>query len=364
MKEKKLVYIFLIIAISFTLFLPVLNIYFASKNSKINSHHFTKNRLFSTDNLESVINYFIYKTFNFSLNEHQVIAGKDNYFFLGNGFARIIDKMEGTFPYGDRDIEVWSEKLQKLQEWYEKQGIEFIIVIAPNKHTIYNDKLPESIVYKEGATTTDNIVKASLEKDIHILNLKKVLREQKDKQLYFHTDTHWNSYGASIGYNHAMQFLNRTYGKKYNIPKYTLKEKKSAGGGDLTNFLKINHFLTNSYEKNYDFIFNNKSKMCYGEITKDNKLKKCTHGNKNKFNQYSINGNAQNKENLLYLCDSFGTGNSKLYEETFNTIWRFHISYSHGSFLADFIKEHKPDVVIYQVVERDLGNNTVIDDIP
>jgi len=364
MKQKKQVYIFLMIAISFTLFLPVLNIYMASKNTKTKLMHFTQRQLFSTDNLESIINYSVYKTFNFSLNEHQVIAGEDGFFFLGNRFGSILDKMEGTFSYEDKDIEAWSEKLKKLQGWYEKQGIKFIIAIAPNKHTIYNDKLPKGMVYKEGATATDTIVKASLEKGIHILNLKKALREKKAKQLYFYTDTHWNSYGASIGYRDTIQFLNSTYGKRYDIPQYTMKEKKSAGGGDLTNLLKINQFLTDSYEKNYDFILKKKSKLCYGEITKANKLKKCTPGDKNKFNQYSINEDAPNKEKLLYLCDSFGTGNSKLYEETFHTVWRFHISYTKGRFLVDFIQKHKPDIVIYQVVERDLGNNTVIDDLP
>jgi len=352
---------FLVIVILMTLFLPVLNIYFTSRNMKTN---LTQQQLFSTDNLESIINYCVYKTFNFSMNRDQVIAGKDDFFFLGNGFAGIIDKTEGTFLYRDKDIEVWGKKLKKLQDWYEKQGIKFILAIASNKHTVYNDKLPEHIVYKEGATITDAMVKYSLKKMINILNLKNALRGEKDKQLYFYADTHWNNYGASIGYRHTMEFLNSTYGEKYDIPKYAMIEKALAKKGDLINLLKINYFLRDSYEKNYDFVFNNKSKVCYGEITNSNKLNKCSIGDKNKFNQYSINKDAPNKEKLLYVCDSFGVANSKLYEETFNTVWRLHISYSNGSFLADFIKENKPDIVIYQVVERDLGNNTIIDDIP
>jgi hypothetical protein len=32
--------------------------------------------------------------------------------------------------------------------------------------------------------------------------------------------------------------------------------------------------------------------------------------------------------------------------------------------LTEFIKKNKPDIVIYQVVERDLGNNTILDDLP
>lgn len=364
MKEKKLVSLFLLLAISLTLFLPVLNLSFASKNTKMNLQSFSKQQFFSTDNLQSIINYSAYKVFNFSLNEPQVIVGKDDFFFLGNSFGGVIDKTKGISSYGDKDIDSWTNKLKKLQGWYEKQGIEFIVVIASNKHTIYTDKLPDRIVYNERGTITDNIVKVSLKKDIHILNLKEVLREKKqERQLYFKSDTHWNNYGALIGYVDTIKYLNTTYSKNYTMPKYDMKERASSGGGDLTNLLRINHFLSDNYEKDYRFTFEHENKACYGIITKKNTLGKCTSTIKNGFNQYIINKNARNKEKLLYLCDSFGLENSQFYEKTFSSIWRFHLTYANGSFLANFIQKHKPDVVIYQVVERDLGNNSIVDDI-
>jgi hypothetical protein len=365
MKQKKLVYYFLILSISLTLFLPVLNLSFSYKNKKLNLQSFTKQQLFSTNNFESIKNYIVYKTFNISLNESQVIAGKDNLFFLSDMYASVISKTKGTFQYTNKDIDTWTSKLKNLQNWYEKQGIQFIVVVASNKHTVYSNKLPNDILYKEGKTITDDIVKSSLNKNIHILNLKKVLLEKKqDRQLYFKTDTHWNSYGALIGYVHTMKYLNTSYNENYKIPKYTIKKIISNGGGDLTNLLRINQFLSNNHEEDYSFTFKQKNKVCYGEITKKNILNKCTPVVKKSFNQYIVNKNALNKEKLLYLCDSFGLVNSQLYEKTFNTVLRFHLTYANAGMLADFIKEHKPDIVIYQIVERDLGNHSIIDDIP
>ena len=358
MKQKKLVYYFLILSISLTLLLPVLNLSFAYKYKKINLQSFSKQQLFSTDNFESIRNYLVYKIFNFSLNESQVIVGKDDFFFLGNGFGGIIDKSKGTFSYTNKEIDIWTSKLKKLQDWYENQGIQFIVVVASNKHTVYSDKLPDGILYKEGETITDDMVNYLLRKDIHVLNLKKALREKKqEKQLFFRTDTHWNNYGAHIGYINTLEYLNATYGENYRVAEYNMTETTKSGGGDLTNFLKINHLLSNNYEKNYSLIFKNKSQLCYGIITKTNKLKKCSPGIKNKFNQYSINKSAPNKEKLLYFCDSFGLANSQLYQETFNTVWRFHLAYKSEVGLAGFIQENKPDIVIYQVVERELSNN-------
>jgi len=366
MKQKQLVTIFLIITISFVLFLPILNLSFAYKDQKINVKYFSKKQLFSTDNLESILNYFAYKIFHFSLDKPQVIVGKDKFLFLGNGYVSIIDKTTGDFFYTSEQIDSWTTKLKQLQEWYEKGGIEFIFIVAPNKHTIYNDKLPDSVVYKEGKTITDDIVKSALDKNIHILNLKKILRTKKEeRQLYFNTDTHWNHYGALIGYETTMQYLNTIYNKQYKTPKYNIREIKSSGGGDLTRFFKINHFLSDSYEDDYNIMFKQKNEMCYGKIdNKTYKLGKCTPKTKNTFNQYIINKNAVNKEKLLYLCDSFGMKNTDLYYATFSTVWREHLGYINGVNLANFIKEQKPDVVIYQIVERNLGSNFTVADMP
>ena len=374
MKQKKLVYYFLILAISLSLSLPLLNLFFTYKNAKINLESFSKEQLFSTDYLESIENYLVYKIFNISLNEGQVIAGKDNFLFLGNSFGGILDKTQGTFSYSNKGIDVWTSKLKKLQSWYESQGIEFVIVIASNKHTIYSNKLPDKIVYKEDRTITDDIVRYSLNKGIHILNLKKVLREKakdNNNELFFHTDTHWNNYGAYIGYINTIKYLNNTYKKSYRIGESTMQKTTSHYVGDLSNFLKINHLLSKNYETNYSFTFKNKSQICDGKITTtiDNKLQKCSTTKKNTFNNYTINEAAPNKEKLLYICDSFGVANLPFYQEMFNTVWRFHVGYTLGAIggiglLSNFIQKYKPDIVIYQIVERDLGNNSIIRNMP
>ena len=365
MKQKKLVHYFLILSISLTLFLPVINLFFTYKYNHIKWQHFSKEHLFSTDNFESIINYIVYKAFDFSLNEPNVIVGKDNFFFLGNIHSRVIDKTRGTFPYTQKDIFNWASKIKTLQNWYEEQGIKFLIVIASNKHTIYHDKLPKHITYSKTGTLTDDIVQYARSQGVHILNLKEILREKKDDaQLYFYTDTHWTNYGALLGYISTMKYLNNIYTQNYEQPQYTITLGHTSGNGDLTKFLRINRYMGDTYETEYMLNFKSNPQLCYGIIDTKNTLQRCTSGNKNKFNQYTINTHAPNKKKLLYLCDSFGLANSQLYSQTFHTVWRLHISYTKGSMLAKFIQKNKPDIVIYQVVERDFGNNTILDDMP
>ena len=80
--------------------------------------------------------------------------------------------------------------------------------------------------------------------------------------------------------------------------------------------------------------------------------------------QYIINKNIKDNKKLLLLCDSFGTATSELYNLTFNTIWKWHYGQINGEKLSNFVEENKPDLVIYQIVERALYNDSIVTSIP
>ena len=368
MTQKKLVKLNLILIILLLLPLPLLNtILILSDNNKINFKKFNKKFLYSTDNLEGTLNYYLYEAMQRSFNEGQAVIGKDGFLFLGNDYARVLDKVQDKFPYSKSDIDTWTDKLRAVQSWYEDRDIKFIIVIAPNKHTVYNDKLPNWINASDN-TITDDIVNLAKNKNINILDLRATLIKQNSPQLYFSTDTHWNNKGASIGYQETIQYINKTYQINYKTPKYSLSIT-TRGGGDLAGFLKIGSLLSRNYETNYKFNLVNESDVCHGTINKEHNLLKCNIKKNpvmgiNGTDQYMINNKAVNKGKLLLLCDSFGSATSKPYNETFNTIWKFHYGHINGQELVSFVQENKPDIVIYQVVERDLYNQGIVKKLP
>lgn len=366
MKQKTLVISFITMVILLFTPLPLLNTFILLIDDKVKLQSFNKKNLFSTDNIESSINYFCYKILKISLKKEEVIVGKDNFLFLGNFYHNIIDKMQGEYPYTFDEINTWTNKLKNIQTWYEDRGVKFVIVIAPSKHTIYNEKLPEWLNLNN-KTITDDITNLSLKKGIKILDLRNILKEQKATQLYFTTDTHWNHKGASIAYREMIKYVNNTYSLNYKTPKYTLSNTRT-GSGDLANLLKIQPFFSKDYEKNYTYKFEHNIKVCHGKIDKEHNLEQCI----NKYNpiigintqdQYMINEHSLNKDSLLLVCDSFATANSKLYNATFGTIWKFRHNRINGKNLAKFVDTHKPDIVIYQVIERELYNKDIVTEL-
>ena len=354
--QKRLIKYFIIISILIIGTLPMINLsqYTLKDDFK---------KLFNTDKIEKYVNYTFYKMFNKSLEQDSVIIGKDGFLFLGNKYGEILHIAQGIYPYNKKDIDNWTNQLKNVQNWYKKRGIKFVVVIAPNKHSIYKDKLPNWVDVSK-LTMTDDIFNYSRNKNINILDIRDTIIKQKVPQLYFSTDTHWNNKGASIAYTETIKYTNKIYDTNYKIPNYSLSISKRAGG-DLAGFLKINSLLPDNYETDYPFVFQAESNVCHGIINKEHKLEKCINKRNlymgiNEKDQYMTNSSSMNSDKLLLLCDSFGTANSKLYNETFKTIWKFHYSHISGNELSDFVLKNKPDIVIYQVIERDLYNSSIV----
>jgi len=363
LSQKKLVKYFIFISIVIIVILPLVNMSMLYKNGLLNENSFRKEKLFNTDNVEGIRNYFCSEICKFSFNTKNVIIGKNDYLFLGNNYARVIDKCRGTFFYQMDEINTWTEKLKKIQQWYERKGIKFVIVIAPNKHTVYKEYLPEWI-NTDVKTITDDIVMDAASKKINLLDLRPILKEKSDQILYMKSDTHWNHLGASIGYIETFQFIDQLYHTNYALPVFELKYR-ARKSGDLAKFLKIRELLPVDYEIGYEYVFEKPSYVCHGNISRFNWILDICKVKENLVlgsnPQYIINKDPLNKDNLLFLADSFSVANSKLYNKTFNTIWKAHYQNLHGHELREFVLKHKPDIVIYQVVERKLYCSQIVD---
>ena len=356
MKYKSYIKYFLIFSIILISLLPTYNFYQYAKK-----YDFKKS--FNLDYVEKYVNYTIYKLFNRSMVQNKVISGKDDFLFLGNDYANVLHKTNGTYPISEEIISHWSNNLKELQEFYESQGIKFLFVIAPNKHTVYREKLPDWMYYNNEENLTDIMIKSAQSNGVKILYLKDILLKNKDEinTLYYKWDTHWNEYGASFGYQAIVDKLNNLYNLNIKKEEFNIN-KTMRNGGDLANFLKIGDLL-NKNDNEYILHLKNNQEICHGNINiESGLLENCQI--KNNFNfqintqpQYTIVKNK--KEKVLFMCDSFGTGHTKLFNLTFNEVYKWHYKHLVGNKLNDFIDKNKPDIVIYQLIERGLFDEQI-----
>lgn len=365
MEYKKIVKYWFFVMICFMLILPMINILNYRNIKSIEN-------LYNLDRIESFFNYVAIKLFEISLPMEKTILGKDGFLFTGNRYENNILKQQNLYFVKEEEIQNYISSFKKLQEFYESKGIKFLIIVAPAKSSIYPERLPSWIIQPK-KTFNDILINKMKENGIKIFSLKQYLLESKLKYkndlFYFRADDHWNRLGALLAYYKSIDILNSIYNQNYKKVYTDFKKIDNLKRRGSFKLLKIEGMFPLSYDHDYEYTFN-KNNVKIGKInsntknlSKSYKVQKNPRLFTNSSYKYMINENALNSQKLLYLCDSYSEAGSQLYNETFNTIFKLHYKYLYGQQLQEFVNKNKPDIVIYQIVERNLFLFNMIKDI-
>jgi len=234
------------------------------------------------------------------------------------------------------------KELVALNEFLNSQGITLLIVVAPNKATIYPDKLSGQIKSLPAESVLDKLIAFSKENNLPaILDLRPALRNARhDQDVYYKTNTHWNGYGAFVAYTTIINALGNSHSE--------IKPYKSAdmnlvttvpGVQDIPGLMHAS-FITEPYiylEPKTPFIQTLHPGDSYG------------------YNRYSWIPNS-NLPTLLMFHDSFGLTYLNGYLSMNFRESHFIHNYSYSVYLTrESIRQFKPDVIIIEIVERNLG---------
>ncbi|HRQ23279.1 MAG TPA: hypothetical protein PLF42_07610, partial [Anaerolineales bacterium] len=141
----------------------------------------------------------------------RVLAGDDGWLvFIGEGDLDDYQKVE---LFTQSELESFQASLDALADDYAKRGITLIVIVPPNKNTIYPERVPQEIPVIGKRSKFDQLT-AHLKKNGNqqIIDLRPALRKAKaERQIYYATDTHWNDYGAYIAYSAILKELNKSH---------------------------------------------------------------------------------------------------------------------------------------------------------
>lgn len=180
--------------------------------------------------------YYTQFIINKNLRTNKVIKGKDNWLFHGVPSALNMYKKENLFS--QENIELVAKTLQQYDNYCRKNNKKFYFYIAPSKSMVYSEFYSELIKQnKESKSLAEQLVEyLNKNTSVKVIYPKKALIENKDKSLlYWKTDTHWNEYGAYIGYQELMDKINKEDNlKELKINKFVETIEKQ---GDLDKHL-------------------------------------------------------------------------------------------------------------------------------
>lgn len=147
----------------------------------------------------SVRNFIDYTLLQSSGNS-SVAIGRDGFRFYAVNKLPIAQQNENA--YEPPELEDAIKAFWARQDFFARHGIKYLVLIAPEKGTIYPELLPRGWKRQSTPGRLEQLQTAFLKEQIECVDARQILLRAKNmrpcRQLYFSNDSHWNSYGAYL----------------------------------------------------------------------------------------------------------------------------------------------------------------------
>ncbi|WP_312978371.1 alginate O-acetyltransferase AlgX-related protein [Atlantibacter sp.] len=348
---KKKLFRFIAIILILLAVLPIVNIITMVQEKSLS---LKKERLFNVDSVLTLIGFAGYRL-GLSTDPGEVMVGRNGWLFMGNNFSRSLQyKIEGIKESDMPVVEAIDKTIVAWDSWFKDNGVQnFKIMISPDKDSIYSEELPS---WDKHYNVQFRDVIQQKQPDIYVDIYGSLLQKKSDQHLlYYKTDTHWNSYGAWVGFTTLMASL-----KNPQINAVVSRIDASSFsfnpsiGGDLARFLRIGSYNTDirsdinniNITNNYTFVLDEKSgaiKMLGNYLQVPSPSSPVWVSAVNHY---------QNSK-VLWLRDSFGSAMSPYMMRMFKDVIMVHYNEVTPEQVKSLVKKYNVDYVFVTVVERD-----------
>ncbi|MBI5604522.1 MAG: hypothetical protein HY879_14340 [Deltaproteobacteria bacterium] len=251
-----------------------------------------------------------------------VLIGKEGWLFYTQD--KSIADYRGSVPFWPIHLEKIKQNISRQRVWLRDRGILYVILIGPNKSTIYPEYMPDNINRISLKTRLDQVLEfLSADEKAVMVDVRKALRTAKKEQwVYGKTDTHWNSYGAFIAYREGIKSLPENFlpVKPLSFSDFTVSVRPNKGTGDLAGMLSLAGLLE---DREVHLELKGEPSCRPGKISK-----------------------------AVLFHDSFAEALLPFLEHHFEQIVRQHWGKKGFDYLL--IEREKPQVVLYEIAERHL----------
>jgi len=299
----------------------------------------------------------------FVLNESPssaVVKGRDGWLYFRGpevpARSQPLDDYRRSKPLTRREVTVWVHVKEQRRDWLAARGIRHLLVMIPNKSTIYPDYMPRHIPRLEGQTPFDQITEhLQRHSDLEYLDVRPVFQANRDRQrLYLKTDTHWNYLGSFLCYQAIAQALTQWYPmiRPLQESDFTFHVVTNVAG-DLSRNMGLQKVLRDEYflfQPHFAPLSTNLNQVSFERIREEA--------------EYTETGDPSLPAAVV-LGDSYIHGFMPFLAEHLRR-GAFFLSYDR--FPVGLIEQEKPDFVIEEVIERfmrrrDLNPSAVEQDV-
>jgi alginate O-acetyltransferase complex protein AlgJ len=127
-----------------------------------------------------------------------VIKGEHGWFFYGDDSA--VEDYANVAPLTDAALANWRSAVLRARDWLSARHVAYVFTIAPDKHVIYPEEMPATIVRAGELSRADQVFTAIQDTGIAVDVRGAEFDARSRQRTYQQTDTHWNDHGALAAY--------------------------------------------------------------------------------------------------------------------------------------------------------------------
>lgn len=276
------------------------------------------------------------------LENNNIVYGSDGYMF---------DKVQSI---DKNQLEKNITSLNKFCNRYKDLNI--TVGLIPNSYEVLKDKLPWGLELYNQTDLIDKVYRDVLDNRAKTLDILNIMKQNKDKYIYYKTDHHWTTLGAYYAYDEYIKSMNeypvdidklKKQEVNYFIGTYFSKSKKYNTNFDVINYYDIDidgvYINDKKYKSMYD-LDKFKQRDKYGAFIRGNNDLTVI---KNKTNS---NVNKTNSKRILLIKDSFGNSFAPFLTFNYDEVYIVDLRYNTER-LSSIIKDTSFDniLILYSV---------------
>lgn len=265
------------------------------------------------------------------------------YYFVRQ--AGMMEDFQGRSRHSQVALENWRTRLEAVRDRLAEQGIRYVLVIAPEKQSVYPEFVPPAyeVVGETSPRQLVNYLRAN--SDLEVIDLQEVLLQRRavDEQvLYYGYDTHWNPYGAYYSYQAILNHLQPDVAPPMSLDRLVAH----FSPGEFSDLTLVNGLGGQLMEPRFDLLPENSCATLTERTRRQNSV-----GTDGRIHIYHC---PEAEGNLLIFHDSFGAFFRVMLPETFEqtVFYDAQIRKLPDGELDRLVTLYQPDIVIEEIVER------------
>lgn len=171
-------------------------------------------------------------------SQSSVLLGRDGWMFLAGDGALV--SYRGLRPLPDAASRRIVNVFARRAAWLAERDIHYVLVVVPNKHSIYPEHLPQDLPEPRVPSRLDQLLAGLSRRGVVAVDLRpELLAAKQSERIYYPLDAHWNPAGAFVGYRALAKPLRQWFPDWRPLERSEFETRERPVDGDVASLPRM-----------------------------------------------------------------------------------------------------------------------------